>query len=301
MLVVGLMDDVKKRSLQYISVTDFLFYLAYTQGEQVSTVVAWLYAEDFEKSITSYIIDKNYKIIEVFRNDDSQNFDISTDRLFKELQEKSFNHLLNEEDEENKYFKKIDPSYYSFSYRIKDLNQFSYIKKLELDFNLSRSFFYNVHIDNYVSAREREKGYFDDLYIYSSCSTKSELGKAEDKRIELDAELTKFNSINKKINDIINQALEESENCNISELESDVKENTKYSYLTTIGLLLELMQTPKWGLEGNKPPFQSQSAIINEILEKSIKGQGRTTLENRFSEANLILADAKKKNIDLPR
>lgn len=283
------MDDVKKRSLEYISVMDFLFYLAYTQKEQVSTVVAWLYAEDFEQSITSYIVDENYKIVEIFRNNDSQNFDLSTDRLLKELQDKSFNELLNEKD------KRIDPSYYNFSYKIKELSQFSYIKKLELDFNLSRGLFYNVHIDNRVSAKARTKSYFDDAYIYSSSSTKSELGKAEDKRIELDEELTKFNSVNKRINDIINKALEESENCNINELESDIKDNTKYSYLTTIGLLLELMQTPKWGLEGSKPLFQSQSTIINEILEKSIKGQGKSTLETRFSDANTILSDAKRK------
>lgn len=71
-----------------------------------------------------------------------------------------------------------------------------------------------------------------------------------------------------------------------------LKDNTEKSYQTTIGLLLELMTTPK-GIDG-KAPFQSQATIIGDILDKDIQGQRKTTLENRFRDANLMLTDAKK-------
>lgn len=72
-----------------------------------------------------------------------------------------------------------------------------------------------------------------------------------------------------------------------------INDHTEKSYQTTIGLLLELMTTPK-GIDG-KAPFQSQATIIGDILDKDIQGQRKTTLENRFRDANLMLADAKKK------
>lgn len=70
-------------------------------------------------------------------------------------------------------------------------------------------------------------------------------------------------------------------------------ERTEKSYQTTIGLLLELMMSPK-GIDSKKP-FPSQAVIISEIVEQSIYGQGKSTLEARFSNANNILFDVKKK------
>lgn len=55
-----------------------------------------------------------------------------------------------------------------------------------------------------------------------------------------------------------------------------LNERTENSYKTTIGLLLELMVTPK-GIE-HKQPFSSQAVIINEIIDKKIYGQGKSAL-----------------------
>lgn len=63
-------------------------------------------------------------------------------------------------------------------------------------------------------------------------------------------------------------------------------------YLVTIALLLELLTKPK-GMN-NKPPFQSQATIIDEILNEEIYGQSKTSLEARFSEANKQLNDIRK-------
>lgn len=79
---------------------------------------------------------------------------------------------------------------------------------------------------------------------------------------------------------------------NLGTCNEKLNERTETSYLTTIGLLLELMTTPK-GVS-NKSPFQSQSTIIADIVDKKIYGQGKSTLETRFSAANSTLENSKK-------
>lgn len=80
----------------------------------------------------------------------------------------------------------------------------------------------------------------------------------------------------------------------LPKINEKLSERTEISYLTTIGLLLELMTTPK-GLD-NRAPFQSQNTIISDITDKGIYGQGKSTLETRFSEANRILESGKKQH-----
>lgn len=74
---------------------------------------------------------------------------------------------------------------------------------------------------------------------------------------------------------------------------NQLNDRTEKSYQTTISLLLELMVTPK-GID-SKQPFSSQAVIISEISDKKIYGQGKSTLETRFSSANDLLNDIKKK------
>ena len=75
---------------------------------------------------------------------------------------------------------------------------------------------------------------------------------------------------------------------------SDIlSDRNEKSYQTTIGLLLELMTVPK--IEGDRPPFTSEAVIIGKIADKSIYGQGKTTLETRFRDAKETLEQAKKK------
>lgn len=71
-----------------------------------------------------------------------------------------------------------------------------------------------------------------------------------------------------------------------------IEDRTETSYLNTIGLLLELMKTPK-GIPP-KAPFDSQTQIIQLIENMNIQGQKKSTLETRFSNANHALEQAKK-------
>ncbi|OOS19725.1 hypothetical protein [Moraxella pluranimalium] len=67
--------------------------------------------------------------------------------------------------------------------------------------------------------------------------------------------------------------------------ENELSDRTEQSYLTTIGLLLELCQNKR---------FSSQNQIIEVIIDQSIYGQGERTLNERFSKANQALEQARK-------
>lgn len=79
-------------------------------------------------------------------------------------------------------------------------------------------------------------------------------------------------------------------NCN-----EPIDERSEKSYQNTIGLLLEVMTSPR--AEGGQAPFPSESDIIARVnvKEKSVYGQGKSKLEERFRDAKLILADTRKK------
>lgn len=102
---------------------------------------------------------------------------------------------------------------------------------------------------------------------------------------------TENNKLKKRISELEQQLneLQSSQPIDYEQLE----ERTEDSYLTTIGLLIQLMTAPK-GLD-NKAPFQSQNLIINEIVDKKIYGQGKSTLEARFGKANQSLQESQKK------
>ncbi len=83
----------------------------------------------------------------------------------------------------------------------------------------------------------------------------------------------------------------------ISPNEKDqLDDRSEKSYQNTIGLLLELMTSPR--AEGGQAPFPSETDIIARATssDKSVYGQGKSKLEERFRDAKLILADTRKKS-----
>lgn len=75
------------------------------------------------------------------------------------------------------------------------------------------------------------------------------------------------------------------ENSSHTTLDNALSARTEQSYLTTIGLLLELCQ---------RKVFTSQSQIIDAITVQSIYGQKQRALEERFAKANLAIDQARK-------
>ena len=76
----------------------------------------------------------------------------------------------------------------------------------------------------------------------------------------------------------------------------ELSDNTAKSYLTTIGLLLELLTTPKGIDKDGKPnnALYNQTAIITTIADQKIRGQGKTIIGERLTLSARKLADARK-------
>lgn len=143
--------------------------------------------------------------------------------------------------------------------------------------------------------------YLDKMQInYVDNKTKIETLESEIKRLKsenatlvqqhtetLTAANAKIKQQDQDINSLNDQL---SKQADTNDLLSDRSEK---SYQTTIGLLLELMFTPK-GTD-SKQPFSSQTVIINKIADKGVYGQGKSTLETRFGDANTVLNNVKKK------
>ena len=128
---------------------------------------------------------------------------------------------------------------------------------------------------------------------YMNSKTKIETLEAENARLiqQHTEALTAANDKIKQQEEDINRLNEQADkSVDTSYLLNDRNEK---SYQTTIGLLLELMTVPK--VEGDRPPFTSEAVIIGRITDKSIYGQGKTTLETRFSDAKITLEQTKKK------
>jgi len=83
--------------------------------------------------------------------------------------------------------------------------------------------------------------------------------------------------------------------------EKPVSDRMASSYLLTIAILLELLQRPHgFNSKTNKPYpplYGSEAAIIGDIEDYNIKGygQGETRLNDRFSEAKIVLEKTIKK------
>lgn len=73
---------------------------------------------------------------------------------------------------------------------------------------------------------------------------------------------------------------------------NQLNEHNEKSYQNTIGLLLELMTTPR--AQGGQSPFPSETDIIARISDKAVRGQGKTKLQERFRDAKTTLANSKK-------
>lgn len=127
-----------------------------------------------------------------------------------------------------------------------------------------------------------------DSFIFDSSSTNAEI-ELQKKEIDLlKADISQLIADNNDLQSRLEQQADKPAN-NYQQL----SERSEKSYQTTIGLLIELMVTPK-GVD-DKQPFPSQAVIISEIADKGIYGQGTSTLETRFGNANDVVADAKKK------
>lgn len=123
-------------------------------------------------------------------------------------------------------------------------------------------------------------------------SLKKQVSSLQDQVDEKDKEL-KAKSI--KLDLALKKIKEASEPTGNGEQLTD---NTANDYQVTIGVLLELLRTPKGcDKEGkpNRPLFLTQNDIVTAITDQLIPNHGKTKVSERFTASNYALSEVKKK------
>lgn len=85
---------------------------------------------------------------------------------------------------------------------------------------------------------------------------------------------------------------------NTSKEDNQLSDNTANDYQVTIGMLLELLRTPKGFDKAGKPNdplFRTQNAIIEAVTDEMLPNHAGTKVSGRFTASNAALNKAKKK------
>lgn len=185
------------------------------------------------------------------------------------------------------------------------------------DFNLSERLVYKALSNGYLSKNVNEeiktqeakeylysigkiyKGFNDNLppvtadkighaTITQTMPTDSQLSqKVADQQSTIDQQAKEIADLKAQLDRQANQPSDTP-----AETERLLNDRTEKSHLITIGILLDLLTTPK--NPNQKPTYGNQTAVLNTILEYGIYGQGKSTLETRLGNANNALEQAKK-------
>ena len=278
---MSLIDRLIEPTKNYISFRDFLFHLSSSNDEPLYEVVTYLLHHDLN-SIGFYNIDTDYKIIRFepfefntvtdFLDEVQRSLVLTADKWIFSSSE-SLDELM-ESDRRlltttamkamHSYFKKSE----LLSFKPLDgLLHFDAESIADAD---SNSDCVEQRLDEALEKIERLMQSLADSNFLIETLT---LGRNE-----------QLVDANAKINQQADKLADGSYQLN---------DRNEKSYQTTIGLLLELMTVPK--VESDRPPFTSEAVIIGRITDKSIYGQGKTTLETRFRDAKMTLEQTKKK------
>lgn len=165
-----LMDKPKADfNSKYISIKDFLFYIAFTQEETVSDVASWLLYNSFSEDIASYEVDRHYRS---WKSKQKYGFDKNIERFFKQITFDGYhayhayrNYVRDKKDGldakgwedcfiNEKYYELV---YSNFYLKIKKLYKLDYIKKLNIDLKKASEYTYAIYVCDNVSARLKNR------------------------------------------------------------------------------------------------------------------------------------------------
>ena len=154
---------------EYVSIKDFIFYIAFTQEERVSEVASWLLYNSFSADITSYEIDRHYR---TWQGKRKYGTDKNIERFFEQITFDGYhayhayeNYLIDKKDGldvthwENSF---INEDYYKLVYsnfylKIKKLYKLDYIKKLNIDLTKSSEYIYSIYRCDHINASLKDK------------------------------------------------------------------------------------------------------------------------------------------------
>lgn len=156
-MVMGLMDKPKQDFKQdYISIKDFILYLAFTQKEPVETIVSWLLYNGFDQDITSYNIDKHYRTYECKKKKGKDKnivaffgqISIDTYHAYYE-----FEHDTDSESYSHSY--KLVNDYFFLAF--KDLDKLDYLKDFDIDIREATKYNYTIYDCDNVTVKTKVK------------------------------------------------------------------------------------------------------------------------------------------------
>lgn len=287
---MSLIDRLIEPTKDYISFRDFICHLSGLNNQPVYEVATYLLHHDLSDK-DFYYIDGDYKIIKA------------------DFDDKSIKHFLTEI--QMSVIWGADDWIFHNSKSLEQLSDDVRMKITELYFNNMHSFFKKSELLNFKPLEGLL--HFDDETLTNADSNsvcvEQQLDEALEKIERLMQSLADSNFLIGTLTLGHNEQLAAA-NAKIKQQEQDIKklneqlnkkadtgdilsDRNEKSYQTTIGLLLELMTIPK--VESVRPPFTSEAVIIGRITDKSIYGQGKTTLETRFRDAKMTLEQTKKK------
>lgn len=158
---------------QYISVTDFLLYIAFTQKETVGDVASWLLYNAFSEDIHSYEIDRHYR---TYRGDKKYGMDKNIEKLFQQITFDGYHayyayesYLEDKKDGlDTAYWEEnfIDEKHYKpvlshFFFKIHSLYKLDYIRNLNLDLKKAKNYWFRIYSCDHIDANLRKKHLVD--------------------------------------------------------------------------------------------------------------------------------------------
>lgn len=155
-MVMGLMDKPKKDfGRNHVFIDDFVLYLAFKLKEPVEIVISWLLYNGFDKDISSYEIDKHYRVNKGVKVDE---IDKNIDELFNQISIDGYyfyreyleDHEYHYEGKETLEYDEYEVVNNSFYLNINDLKKLEYLSNL--NFNAAHRYSYTVYVCDSVTA-----------------------------------------------------------------------------------------------------------------------------------------------------
>lgn len=284
---MGLMDKIKEEFEQtYISIEDFILYLAFRLEEPVETVVSWLLYNGFDKNISSYEVDKHYRI---YCGDKTNGSDDNISQYFEQISiDGYFGYQEYLNDDEYHYDGDEDPSYdvYSlinrdFYLKLDDINRLKYITSLNPNLNFldARKYRYDVHLCDSISARLDTNSYPGIKFYPALIYSKLDRGKIKETPLNNNQpfEAINFKALSKVIEwvasgkELPNQDQGKGANDEDNESEASVSIRSQDKKLIAVLALLLASKSNTYQV-GNKRPNATQiSKAIYEFAVDDLK------------------------------
>lgn len=274
---MGLMDKPKIYfESSYISIKDFLFYIAFTQEETVKEVASWLLYNSFSEDVTSYEIDRHYRI---FEGKKKHGADKNIERFFKQITFDGYHayyayecFIRDKEDgiDDNHWEDSfINEDYYKLVYSDFYLNkaelyELDYIKEFNLNFDQASDYIYQTYRCDGIDAKVKPKNVSSGMGWQPITLQQKKINLAKERDINIPQPKLSLETLSKAIELIASMPNETPQKEELTKtINEEVSSRSQDKKLIAI-LAILLAQKSKVFRVGDRPnATQINEAIIN--------------------------------------